>query len=77
MSSIQLIADSYFIWGIIEEDYRCIKVAHVKPGGRIIDNGMLGQISVRTAFKQKLAGTVFEQKPAGTVLEQKPAGTVF
>ena len=34
---------------------------------RIIDNGLLGQISVRTAFKQKLAGTVFEQKPAGTV----------
>ena len=31
------------------------------PGCRIIDNGMFGQISVRTAFKQKLAGTVLEQ----------------
>ena len=36
------------------------------PDRRIIDNGMFGQISVRTLFKQKLAGTVFEQKPAGT-----------
>ena len=44
-------------------------------GGRIIDNGMFGQI--RIAFKQNLAGTVFKQKPAGTVFEQKPIGTVF
>ena len=34
-------------------------------GGRIIDNGLFGQISVRTAFKQKLAGTVFEPKRLG------------
>ena len=47
------------------------------PGCRIIDNGLFGQISVRTAFKPKLAGKVFEQKPAGTMSEQKPAGTVF
>ena len=36
-------------------------------GCRIIDNGLFSQISFRTAFKQKLAGTVLEQKPVGTV----------
>ena len=46
-------------------------------GCRIIDDGMFGQIPVRTSVKQKLAGTVFKQKPAGTVFEQKPAGTVL
>ena len=30
------------------------------PGCMIIDNGLFGQISVRTVFKQKLAGTVLE-----------------
>ena len=49
----------------------------VYEGRRFKDNVMFGQISVRTAFKQKLAGTVFEQKPAETVFEQKPVGTVF
>ena len=50
---------------------------------KIIDNGLFGQITVRPAFKQKLAGTMFEQRPAGTVFKQKaagtkkPAGTVF
>ena len=43
------------------------------PGCRIIDNGLFGQISVRTAFKQKLAGT----EAAVTVFKQKLAGIVF
>ena len=38
-------------------------------GCRIIDNGLFRQISVKTAFKQKLAGKLLEQKPAGTVFE--------